>query len=158
MQQMTSENNQRDRQDENWSMPANMEERNNIRQEPQVITPAPSPSEERFTDWSSLGSPHVRTVPQQVPNREIQQSTNQPDQLIALSGSAPMREEAARNNLQEEVIIPPRICQQPDEQSAQMIDTGTNTLDIEVRPQELRTQENLVIPQLDGLPTIPSRN
>ena len=39
-----------------------------------------------------------------------------------------------------------------------MIDTGTNTLNIEVRPQELRMQENLVIPQLDGLPTIPSRN
>ena len=104
---MTSENNQRDRQDENWSMPANMEEGNNIRQEPQVIPPAPSPSEERFTDWSSLGSPHVRTVPHDVPNREIEQSAHQPDQLIAQSGSAPMREEAARNNSQGEVIIPP---------------------------------------------------
>ena len=155
---MTSENDQRDRQDENWSMPANMEERNNIRQELQVIPPALSPSEGRFTDWSSLGSPHVRTVPHDVPNREIEQSANQPDQLIAQSGSAPMREEAARNNSQEDVIIPPRICQQLNEQSAQMIDTGTNMLDVEVRLQELRMQENLVIPQLDGPPTIPSRN
>ena len=31
-------------------------------------------------------------------------------------------------------------------------------MDIEVRPQELRMQENLVIPQLDGPPTVPSRN
>ena len=46
-----------------------------------------------------------------------------------------MREEAARNNSQEEVIILPRIYQQPDEQSAPMIDTGTNPLDIEVRSQ-----------------------
>ena len=158
MHRMTSENDQRDRQDENWSMPTNMEERNNIRQEPQGIAPGISPSEGRFTNWSSLGSPHARTVPHDAPNREIEQSTNQPDQHIAQSGSVPMREEAARNNSQEEVIIPPRICQQPDEQSAQMIDTRTNTLNIEVRPQELRMQENLVIPQLDGLPTIPGRN
>ena len=31
-------------------------------------------SEGRFTNWSSLGFPHVRTVPQDVPNREIEQS------------------------------------------------------------------------------------
>ena len=81
----------------------------------------------------------MRTVPHDAPNREIEQSTNQHDQLIAQSGSAPTREEAARDNSQEEVISPPGTCQQPDEQSAQMIDTGTNTLNIEVRPQELRT-------------------
>ena len=99
-----------------------MEEGNNIRQESQVIPPASSPSEERFTDRNSLGSPCVRTVPHDVPNREIEQSMNQPDQLIAQSGSVPMREEAVRNNSQGEVIIPSQICQQPDEQSAQMID------------------------------------
>ena len=56
---MTSENDQRDRQDENWSMPTNREERNDTRQEPQGIPPAASPSEGRFTDWSSLGSLHM---------------------------------------------------------------------------------------------------
>ena len=40
MHQTTSENDERDRQDENWSMPANMEERVNIRQESQGIPPA----------------------------------------------------------------------------------------------------------------------
>ena len=34
---MTSENGQRERQDENWSIPTNMEERNDTRQEPQGI-------------------------------------------------------------------------------------------------------------------------
>ena len=57
MHQTTSENDQRDRQDENWSIPTNKEGRNDTRQEPQGIPPAPSPSEGRFTDWSSLGSP-----------------------------------------------------------------------------------------------------
>ena len=104
----TSENDQRNRQDENWSIPTNMEGRNDTRQEPQGIPPAPSPS--RFTDWSSLGSPHVRTSPHGAPNREIEQSVNQPDQWTTQSGSAPTREEAARDCSQEEVIIPPRIC------------------------------------------------
>ena len=135
MHQMTSENDQRDRQDENWSIPTNMEGRNDTRQEPQGIPPAPSPSEGRFTDWSSLGSPHVRTSPHGTPNREIEQSANQPDQWATQSGSVPTREEAARDHSQEEVIIPPRICQQPDEQSAQMIDMGTNILNIEARSQ-----------------------
>ena len=130
---MTSENDQRDRQDENWSIPTNMEGRNDTRQDPQGILPAPSPSEERFTDWSRLGSPHVRTSPHGAPNREIEQSANQPDQWATQSRSAPTREETARDRSQEEVIIPTRICQQPDEQSAQMIDMGTNTLNIEAR-------------------------
>ena len=47
----------------------------------------------------------------------------------------PTREEVARDHSQEEVIITPRICQKPDEQSAQMIDMGTNTLNIEARSQ-----------------------
>ena len=129
----TSENGQRERQDENWSIPTNMEGRNDIRQEPQGIPPAPSPS--RFTDWSSLGSPHARTPPHGAPNREIEQSANQLDQWATQSGSVPTREESARDRSQEEVIIPPRICHQPDEQSAQMIDMGTNTLYIEARSQ-----------------------
>ena len=116
MYQITSENDQRDRQDENWSIATNMEGRNDTRQEPQGIPPAPSPSEGRFTDWSSLGSPHARTSPHGTPNREIEQSANQLDQQATQSGSAPTREEATRDHSQEEVIIPPRICQQPDEE------------------------------------------
>ena len=53
MHQMASEIDQRGRQDEDWSMPASREGRNDMRQEPQGIPPAPSPSEGRFTDWSS---------------------------------------------------------------------------------------------------------
>ena len=143
MHQMTSENGQRNRQDENWSIPTNMKERNNTRQEPQGIPPAPSPSEGRFTDWTSLGSPHARTSPHGTPNREIEQHADQPDQWTTQSGSAPTREEAARDHSQEEVIIPPRICQQPNEQSAQMIDMGTNTLNIEARSQRDETRTAL---------------
>ena len=214
MHQMMSEIDQRGRQNEDWSMPASREGRNDMRPEPQGLPPTPSPSEGRFTDWRSLGSLHARTSPHDTPNRGVEPSANQPDQQATQSGSVPTREEVARDHSQEEVIIPPRICQQPDEQSAQMIDMGTNTLNIEARsqrdgirtaleinvqatqppvdvmqptgmneqkpfpclnmsvseyefetlrgshtrPQEPGMQENLVIPQLDGLPSIPSRN
>ena len=116
-------------------MPASREGRNDMRPEPQGIPPAPSPLEGRFTDWSSLGSPHVRTSPHDTPNRGIKSSANQPDQWATQSGSVPTREEVARDQSQEEVIIPPRICQQLDEQSVQMIDMGTNTLNIKARSQ-----------------------
>ena len=210
MHQVTSEFDQRDRQDENWSIPTNMEGRNDMRQEIQGIAPAPSPSEGQFTDWSSLGSPHARISPYDTSNRG-EQNANQPDRQTTQSGSVPTREDVTRDCSQEEVIIAPRICQQPDEQNAQMIDKGTNTLNVEARsqsdeirttlesnvqttqpvvdvvpstsmnhfpnmsisiseydsgtlrgsyarPQRLRMQGNLAIPQLDGLPSIPSRN
>ena len=81
-----------------------------------------------FTDWSSLGSPHVRTSPHSAPNRETEQSASQPDQWATQSGSAPNREKAARDHSQGEVIIPPRICQQSEEQNAQMIEMEPNPL------------------------------
>ena len=110
-----------------------MEGRNDTRWEPQGIPPAPLPS--RFTDWSSLGSPYVRTSLRGTPNREIEQGVSQPDQWTTQSGSAPNREEAARDCSQEEVIIPPRICQQSEEQSAQMIEMEPSPLNIEARIQ-----------------------
>ena len=135
MHQMASEIDQRGRQDEDWSMPVSREGRNDMRQETQGIPPAPSPSEGRSTDWSSLGSPHARTSPHGTPNRGIEQSAIKPNQRATQSGSVPTGEEAARDHSQEEVIIPPRICQQPDEQSAQLIDMRTNTSNIEARSQ-----------------------
>ena len=47
----------------------------------------------------------------------------------------PNREEAARDHSQEEVIIPPRICQQSEKQNAQMIEMEPNPSNIEVRTQ-----------------------
>ena len=109
-----------------------MEGRNDIRQESQV-PPAPLPL--RFSDWSSLGSPHARTSPHSISNREMEQSVNQPNQLNVQSGIVPNREGATRAHSQEEVAILPRICQQSEEQNAQMIEMEPNPLNIEVRTQ-----------------------
>ena len=70
----------------------------------------PTPLPLRLTDWSSLGSPHVRTSPHGISNGEMEQNVSQPNQLIVQSGTAP-REETTRANSQEEVIIPPQISQ-----------------------------------------------
>ena len=88
----------------------------------------------RFTDWSSLGSPHARTSPHGISNGEMEQNVSQPNQLIVQSGTVP-REETTRANSQEEVIIPPQISQQSEEQNVQMIEMEPNPLNIDVRTQ-----------------------
>ena len=108
-----------------------MDGRYETRQESQE-PPAPLPS--RFTDWSSLGSPHTRTSPHGISNGEMEQNVSQPNQLIVQSGTVP-REETTRANSQEEVIIPPQISQQSEEQNAQMIEMEPNPLNIDVRTQ-----------------------
>ena len=126
--QRTFEN---DRQDGNWSITTHVEGRNDTRQKFQV-PPAPLPS--RFSDWSSLGSPHTRITPHSVSNREMEQTVNIPNQLNVQSGTAP-REEAIRATSQEEVIISPQISQQSEEQNVQMIAMEPNPLNIELRTQ-----------------------
>ena len=108
-----------------------MEGRNDTRQESRV-PPAPLPL--RFSDWSSLGSPHARTSPHSVSNREMEQNVNIPNWLNVQSGTAP-REETIRANSQEEVIVPPQISQQSEEQNVEMIEMECNPLNIEVRTQ-----------------------
>ena len=95
-----------------------------------------------FTDWSSLGSgsPPVRTPPQSVPVREMGPDINQPANQTTLPGSEPTQIGVMQNALQEDAILStPRTQQQLlDGLSVtnwrRMIDMGTNTLDIEVRP------------------------
>ena len=97
--------------------------------------PTPPPSEDRlFTDWSSLDSPRARTSPQNASVRKIEQDINQPDNQTIQPGTEPAWIEAMGNALHNNVSSP-STCQQLDEVGARLIDMGTNTSDIEVRPQ-----------------------
>ena len=91
------------RQDGNCLMPTHVEGRNNTIQESQM-PPTPLPS--RFSHWSSLGSPCARTSPHSVPDKEVEQNVNIPNQLNVQSGTVP-RQEAIRASSPEEVIVPP---------------------------------------------------
>ena len=134
--QTTSKNEQRDRQEEDWSILASIEGRDNspVRQGSQrTLSTLPLSDERLFTDWSSLESPPARTSPQSVPIGEMGQSINQPDNQTTQPGSEPT-EIGAMGNAPSDNVSSPRTCQQPDEVGVRMMDMGTNTSDVEARP------------------------
>ena len=65
--------------------------------------------------------------------REIEQDINQPDNQTNQSGSEPAQREAMGNALRDNVTSS-STCQQLDQVGTRLIDMGTNTSDIEVRP------------------------
>ena len=113
---MPSERDQRDRQEEDWSIPASTGRRDRDipvssptgQESPYRTPPTPAPSEDRFfTDWSSIGmgSPLVRMPPQSVPIREGGQDINQPANQTTQPGSKPTQTEVTENALQEDPIV-----------------------------------------------------
>ena len=80
-----------------------------------------------------MESPCARTSPQSVPIGEAGQNINQPDNQTAQPGLEPAQIGAIGNALCDNVSSP-RSCRQPDEVGVRMMDMGTNTSDVEVRP------------------------
>ena len=79
--------------------------------------------------------------PQSVPVAETGLNINQPVNQIIQPGSEPAQRESIRNGLQDDIIVSsPRTHRQLDELGVRMIDMGTNTSDIEVRPQRYGTR------------------
>ena len=64
----------------------------------------------------------------------MEQNGNIPNQLSVQSGTVP-RQETIRASSPEEVIIPPQINQQVEEQNVLVIEMEPNPLNIEVRTQ-----------------------
>ena len=87
-----------------------------------------------FTDWSSLDSPQARTSPRNVSVRENEHGINQSDNQTIQPGSEPVQTDAMGNALHDDVTSP-STHQQLDQVGTRLIDMGTNTSDIEVRPQ-----------------------
>ena len=83
----------------------------------------------------------------------MEQNVNIPNQLNVQSGTAP-RQETIRANSPEEVIIPPQINQQVEEQNVQVIEMEPNPLNIEVRTQRdgigTDRENNVPITQASG--------
>ena len=129
--------NQQDRQEEEWSVPTSTERRedNTVGQESQRAPPASPCSEDRlFTDWSSLDSPQARTLPRNASVREIEQDRNQLDNQTIQPGSEPAQIEVL-GNAPSDNVTSSSTRQQLDQVGTRVIDIGTNTSDIEVRPQ-----------------------
>ena len=83
----------------------------------------------------------------------MEQNVSQPNQLNVQSGTVP-REETTRAHSQEEVIIPPQISPQSEEQNAQMIEMEPNPWNIEVSTQRdgirIDRESNVQITQPSG--------
>ena len=73
--------------------------------------------------------------PQSVPVGETGPDINQPANQTTHPGSEPTQIGVTGNNLQDDTFVsPPRTHQQLDKLSVRMVDMGTNTSDVEVRP------------------------
>ena len=73
--------------------------------------------------------------PQSVPVRESGLDINQPINQTTQPRSEPAQIGAMGNALHDDInVSSPRNCQQLDELGVRMMDMGTNTLDVEVRP------------------------
>ena len=114
--QATLERDQRDRQEEEWSIPASVGRRGKDVpvsylaewESPHRTPPTPAPSEDRlFTDWSSLEmrSPHVRTPSQSVPVREMRPYINQPTSQTTQPGLEPTQIGVTENAHQEDSVV-----------------------------------------------------
>ena len=119
------------RQDRNWLTSTYVEGRSNIRQDSQMPSdPVPS----RFSDWSSLGSPHARTTPHSAPDIRVEQVGNIQNQQSVPSAEV-TRPERVRTSSPEEVNISPQMDQQREDQSVPAIEVVPALLKIEVGTQ-----------------------
>ena len=149
---------QQDRQEEEWSVPTNIERREDDveRCESSRAPPTPPPSEDRlFTNWSSQDSPRVRTSPQNVSVQDTEQVINQPDNQTDQPGTEPAQVEVMGNTLNDDVTTL-STHQQPNQVGTRLIDMGTNTSDVEVRSQ--REGVRIIDSSIDEETLITNRN
>ena len=101
---------QQDRQEEEWSIPTNVERRENDterHESPRAPPPAPPPTEDRlFMDWSSIDSPRERMSQCDVSARNTELNIIQTDNQTDQPGSEPARIEAMGNTLSDVMTFP----------------------------------------------------
>ena len=147
-QQATTDISQPDRQEEDWSMPTNVERRENgtERHETSQAPPpnVPPPMDDRlFTDWSSIDCPRERVSQCNQSARSIEpnitQSVSQTEQPIV----DPAGNEAMGNTLSDVMTIP-SAHQQLSQVGTRFVDRETNMSEVEVRPQREETRTDIM--------------
>ena len=144
MHQVQTQRTQQDRQEEEWSIPTNVERRENDserHESPRAPpSPAPPPTEDRlFMDWSSIDSPRERMSQHNVSARNTEWNINQTDNQADQPRSESARIEAMENTLGD-VMTFPSACQQPSQVGTRLIDRETNMSEVEVRTQREETR------------------
>ena len=135
-QQTPTDRPQPDRQEEDWSIPTNVERREDTeRHETSQVPPpdVPPPMEERlFTDWSSIDSPRERVMQCNQSARSVEPNitvipTEQP--------TIGQEESEVLGNTLSDVMTIPSTHQQLSQVGTRFVDRETNTSEVEIRPQ-----------------------
>ena len=141
-QQASTNRSQPGRQEEDWSIPANIDrredtERHETLQVPPPVVPPPM-EETLFTDWSSIDSPRERISQhnQSARSNEPNMTVIQTEQPIA----GPAENEVLGNTLSDVTTIR-STHQQFSQVGTRFVDRETNTSEVDIRPQreEMRT-------------------
>ena len=145
-QQATTDRSQPDRQEEEWSMPTNVERRENEieRHETSKAPPpnVPPPTDDRLvTDWSSIDSPRERV------SQHGQSARNVEPNITVIHTEQPTVDPAgneAMGNILSDVMAVPSAHQQLSQVGTRFVDRETNTSEIEVRPQREETRTDIM--------------
>ena len=148
VQQMPTGRTMPDRQEEDWSMPTNVERRENDTERHETSRapppPAPPPTEDRmFTDWSSIDSPRERTSQRNISTRSVDPNITQTDNQADQPRLESARAEAMGNTLSD-VMTFPSTCQQLSQVGTRLIDRETNTSEAELRTQREETRIDIL--------------
>ena len=147
-QQAITDRSQPDRQEEDWSMPTNVERRENeIERHETSQAPPPSvppPTDDRlFTDWSSIDSPRERVPQCNQSARSVKPNITQPMNQTEQPVVDPAGNEAMGNTLSDVTTLP-SACQQLSQVGTRFVDRETNMSEVEVRPQREETRTDIM--------------
>ena len=139
---------QPDKQEEDWSIPTNVERRESDIERHETPRapppPAPPPTEDRlFTDWSSTDSPRERTSQHNVSASSVEPNITQTDNQANQPRLESARNEAMGNTLSD-VMTFPSTHQQPSQVGIRLIDRETNTSEVELRTQREETRIDIL--------------
>ena len=151
-QQTPTDRPQPDRQEDDWSIPTNIErgedtERHETSQAPPPDVPPPM-EERLFTNWSSIDSPRERVTQCVQSARNVEPNTT----VIQTEQSTrnPEDNEVLRHILSD-VTSTPSTHIQLDQVGARLVDRETNTSVVELRPQREETRIDIKHTQSKGV-------
>ena len=148
VQQAPTDRSQPDRQEEDWSIPTNVERRENDMERcgtSQAPPPnVPPPTEYRlFSDWSSIDSPREKASQCNVSARSVEPNITQYVNQTEQPEMDPVRNEAMGNILSDVTTVP-STQQQLSQLGTRFIDRETNMSEVEVRAQREETSIDIL--------------
>ena len=148
MQRTPTDRPQPDRQSEDWSMPTNIERRENGTERCETsqapLSNVPPPMEDRlFTDWSSNNSPRARETQHNLSTRSVEPNTIQTVNQTEQPEMDSTRNEVMEN-IHSDVTTVPSTHRQLSQVDTRFVDRETNTSEVELRSQREETSKNIL--------------